>query len=94
MTILNAIRAAVEGGRLQEPFSAKDVAEALRDLHFSAGSIPASLAQYSRRRPNQPDPPLRRLAPGQYRLAFRTSASPACHARSEAAAHPSTEAGR
>ena len=59
MTILDAIRDAVKEGRLQQPFSAKDAVEALRKHHFSTSSIGVTLARYSRRRPNQPDPPLR-----------------------------------
>ncbi len=68
MTILQAICAAVEAGKLQEPFTAGDVAAALEEHHFSYGSLQASLARYSRRRP---DPPMRQVARGRYRLASR-----------------------
>lgn len=75
MTILEAILEAVEAGRLQEPFSANDVAEALQGHHYSRGSIGATLASYSRQGPDQPNPPLRRVARGQYRLATGNPAS-------------------
>ncbi len=68
MTILQAIRAAVEAGKLQEPFTAREVAAALEEHHFSYGSLQASLARYSRR---TPDPPMRQVARGRYRLASR-----------------------
>ena len=71
MTILQGIRAAVKAGRLQQPFTAQDVAEALRGHHYSRGSFHGILARYSRHGPTQPNPPLRRVAPGQYRLAGR-----------------------
>ena len=75
MTILEAIRAAVEAGRLQQPFSAENAAEALREHLYSRGSIAVTLARYSRPTPAQPNPPLRRIARGQYRLAPRTFGS-------------------
>ncbi len=75
MTILEAIRAAVEAGRLQQPFRAEDAAEALREHHYSRGSIAVTLASYSRRGPRQPNPSLRRVARGQYRLATKNPAS-------------------
>ncbi len=65
MTILQAIRAAVDAGTLQEPFTARDVAAAVKEHHFSYGSLHASLAHYSR---GGPDRPLRRVARGTYRL--------------------------
>jgi hypothetical protein len=68
VTILQAICEAVEVGKLQEPFTARDVAAALEGHHFSLGSLQASLARYSRRKP---DPPLRQVARGRYRLANR-----------------------
>ena len=68
MTILQAIRAAVETGKLQEPFTARDVAAALEEHHFSYGSLQASLTRYSRRRP---DPPMRQVARGRYQLTRR-----------------------
>ena len=75
MTILEAIRAAVVAGRLEQPFSAKDVAEALREHLYSRGSIAVTLARYSRQGSAQPNPPLRRIVRGQYRLAPQTFAS-------------------
>ena len=65
MTILQAICVAVEAGKLQEPFTARGVAAALEEYHFSYGSFQASLARYSRQ---SPDPPLRQVARGTYRL--------------------------
>jgi hypothetical protein len=65
VTILQAIGAAIEAGRLQEPFTARDAAAALKEHHFSYGSIQVSLASYSR---GEPDRPLRRVGRGTYRL--------------------------
>ncbi len=75
MSILEAIRAAVKAGRLEQPFSAEGVAEALREHLYSRGSIAVILARYSRPGPAQPNPPLRRSARGLYQLATR---NPAC----------------
>lgn len=74
MTIIEAIQAAVESGRLQEPFTVADVAATLKEYQY--GSLQAALSRYSRlgRRPS--DPPLRRIGPGQYRLARRPGRPP------------------
>jgi hypothetical protein len=82
-----------ERRQLEQPFSAKDVVQAVRKHHFSRGSIGVTLARYSRRQPNKPDPPLRRIAPGQYRLA-RTAASAPSRARPGCVAHRSAEVGK
>jgi len=68
VTILQAIRAAIEAGNLREPFTARDVGEALGKYHFSYGSLQASLTRYSR---GGPDAALRRVARGLYQLAQR-----------------------
>ncbi len=65
MTILQAIRAAVEDGKLQELFTARDMVAALEEHHFSSGSLQNSLSTYSRQ---GPDAPLRRVGRGTYRL--------------------------
>ncbi len=94
MTILDGVREAVTKGQLQERFSAKEVLEALRKHHFSLGSIAVTLARYSRPRPNQPDPPLRRVGPGQYKLASLTAASQPCRPRRKGTADRSAHGAR
>lgn len=64
MTILQAIQAAVAAGELREPFKAGEVATALREHCFSPGSFAPFLARLSR----EADAPIRRVAPGTYRL--------------------------
>ena len=74
MTILQAIRAAVEAGTLREPFTVRDVAAVLKEHYFSYGSLQAGLSRYSRQ---APAPALHRVGRGQYRLAARRrNASP------------------
>jgi hypothetical protein len=75
MTILEAICAAIKAGRLEQPFSAEAVADALREHLYSRGSIAVILARYSRPGPGQRNQPLRRIARGLYRLATRSPAS-------------------
>ncbi len=68
MTILEAIRSAVERGELTQPFDVNDVAAALKDHCFSPGSLQATLSRSSRPDGHGPEPPLRRVGPGMYRL--------------------------
>ncbi len=67
MTIIEAIRAAVEAGRLQEPFTVADVAAVLEGFQY--GSLQAALSRYSRPGPGQAEAPLSRVERGKYCLA-------------------------
>lgn len=75
MTMLEAILSAVETGRLGQPFTAPDVAQALAELRYAWGSFHMALSRYSRPGPFQPDPPLRRVGPGQYTVALSAAAA-------------------
>ena len=85
MTILDAIREAVEAENLREPFSAGDAAAALQGYGFSLGSVQVTLRRYSRPGGNRAAPPIRRVGKGKYRLAQTNRGGPDRRARDEAA---------
>lgn len=74
MTIIGAIRNAVEAGELKEPFTVGDVAAVIRTYGY--GSLQACVSRYSRQGVSGTVPVLLRVSPGLYCLARHAGAVP------------------
>ena len=88
MPIIDDILEAIQGGEVSEPFSAGDLARALRGKSWSSGSFAALLSKYAQAAETSL-PLFVRVSRGRYRLAPTASlAQRKAHPPREAADNP------